>query len=116
MAYFFAFFIDRARLVLESNISQNAVLRFGIGSEKLWKLWLNTTMFSSESEYIDEMGYYYSIPVQLQAGPNKILIKLVQHENTGLNFPFQITDTEGNPISGVKFQSASEVLGSGKGQ
>lgn len=48
--------------------------------------------------------------VSLNAGLNRFMVATVYGANTAFSFTFRITDGDGNPIPGLKYISASEVL------
>jgi len=98
-----------ALIYVESSKAQNATLWLNTLTEVPWKLRLNTTVFL-DGHLRDSKN------IQLQKGLNEVFVRLAQDENRGLNFGLRITDSEGNPVPGLRFRSASEVLGSGKGQ
>jgi hypothetical protein len=98
--------IAYALIYVESNRPQDVALELSVDIEFKWKLWFNDTSVFRRDEVEDVIS-----PIQLQKGLNKILVKLVQHENRGFHFSLRITDSDGNPIPDLKFVSADEVLG-----
>ena len=105
-----------ALIYIESKNPKEATLWLDVDTDDFkWTLWLNDTIaFRSNEVVAGEGGPGCPIPAQLHGGLNKILIKALQLENHGLNFAFRVTDPNGNPIPGLRFRSASEVLGSGE--
>jgi len=104
--------IAYALIYIESDNTQNAILRLDIytGDYK-WKVLLNdTVVFPLNELAVADPDTSYTIPTKLHVGLNKILIKALQRENTGLHFAFRVTDSDGNPVPGLQFRSASEVL------
>jgi tetratricopeptide (TPR) repeat protein len=91
--------IAYALIYIELDNARNANLDLGVGGDAEGKLWLNDTEQSVNK------------PIQLRAGLNKILVKALQRENHGFSFTLRVTDSEGNPIPGLRFRPANEVLG-----
>jgi hypothetical protein len=85
-----------------SDSEQPAELR--LGCKNAWKIWFNGEYVFGRDEYhraarIDQ----YVFPVKLRRGPNRILIKLCQNEQTESwtrewEFQFRICDPLGRPI------------------
>ncbi len=106
-----------ALIYMESGSAQKAALRLNYSGDTQWKLWLNdTAVFRSDGVVVtgdqSEDGSKVLIDsMELRAGLNKILMKLVQCENRGLRLALQVTDPDGNPIPGLRFRPANEVIG-----
>ncbi len=104
-----------ALIYMESENVQKADLRLDHGGDIQWKLWLNDTAVFRSDEVVtilSEFGEECVIDsVELRTGLNKILVKLVQCENRGLRLALQVTDPDGNPIPGLRFRPANEVIG-----
>ena len=91
-----------AQTVFHSAEARDAELR--LGCKNAWKLWLNGKLVFARDEYhrgaqIDQYGY----PVKLKQGPNEILIKCCQNEQTETwtvewEFQLRVCDATGTPI------------------
>ena len=95
-----------------SDRAQSVELR--LGGKNSWKVWLNGKLLFARDEYhtsteIDQ----YSMPAQLTAGRNVILVKVCQNElvkewTEEWEFQLRITDGLGTPIAATKpFRSAA---------
>ena len=86
-----------------SERSQQVELRFG--GKNSWKVWLNGKFIFGRDEYhFDAEIDQYSMPVQLQAGRNTLLVKVCQNEQTEdwtteWDFQLRVTDSLGTPIA-----------------
>ena len=70
-----------ATTTFHSPTARAAELR--LGSKNAWKLWLNGQLLFGRDEYHRGMKIdQYRYPVQLKAGPNEILLKVCQNEQT----------------------------------
>lgn len=76
-----------------------------IGCKNAWKLWLNGEFIFGRDEYHRAMEIdQYRLPVQLSAGPNRLLLKICQNEEIEewtkeWEFQLRITDPYGTPIA-----------------
>lgn len=91
-----------ARTDFISERAQTVELRFG--GKNSWKIWLNGEFLFGRDEYhFDSEIDQYLIPAQLKAGPNTILVKVCQNEQTEdwtveWEFQLRVTDALGTPI------------------
>ncbi|MDB6072213.1 MAG: hypothetical protein JWL81_3384 [Verrucomicrobiales bacterium] len=75
-----------------------------LGSKNAWKLWFNGTPVFARDEYHRGMKIdQYRFPVELKAGPNTILMKLCQNEQTETwtvqwDFQLRICDASGTAL------------------
>lgn len=82
--------------------AQPAELR--LGCKNAWKVWLDGRLLFGRDEYhrgaeIDQ----YRLPVELKAGPNRILVKVCQNEQkedwtVEWEFQLRVTDPQGKPL------------------
>jgi hypothetical protein len=88
--------------VFESPAARDAELR--LGCKNAWKVWCNGELLFARDEYhrgaqIDQ----YRLPVKLKAGPNPILVKCCQNEQTETwtvewEFQLRVCDATGTAI------------------
>ena len=75
-----------------------------LGGKNSWKVWLNGKLLFGRDEYhFDSEVDQYSMPAQLQTGPNTILVKVCQNEQmedwtVEWDFQLRVTDSLGTPI------------------
>jgi len=87
------FFSDRAQTV-----------ELRLGGKNSWKVWLNGKYLFGRDEYhFDAEIDQYSMPAELQAGRNAILVKVCQNEQTEnwtteWEFQLRVTDSLGTPF------------------
>jgi hypothetical protein len=86
-----------------SERAQPVELRFG--GKNSWKVWLNGKLLFGRDEYhFDSEIDQYSMPAELRAGHNTILVKVCQNEQTEdwtveWDFQLRVTDSLGTPIT-----------------
>ncbi len=86
----------------QSPTAQPAEIR--LGCKNAWKLWLNGTFIFGRDEYHRGMKIdQYRFPVQLKAGPNVLLLKLCQNEQTETwttkwDFQLRLCDASGTAL------------------
>ena len=91
-----------ATTVYQSPDARPAEIR--LGCKNAWKLWLNGQFIFGRDEYHRGMKIdQYRFPIQLKAGPNTILVKLCQNEQTETwttkwDFQLRICDATGTAI------------------
>lgn len=85
----------------ESGEEREAQIR--LGCKNGWKVWLNGQLIFARDEYHGENPFdQYKLPVKLQKGKNKILVKCCQNEQTEswtVEWQFQLRvcdDADGN--------------------
>ena len=89
-----------------SDRAQTVELR--LGGKNSWKVWLNGKYLFGRDEYhFDAEIDQYSMPAQLQAGRNTILVKVCQNEQTEnwtveWEFQLRVTDSLGTPIASAR--------------
>lgn len=86
------------------NAAQEQAVEFRLGTPNAWKLWVNGELVFEREEYhrgtrMDQ----YAVPVTLQAGPNTILIKVCQNEQTDswaqkYQFQLRVCDSTGAAV------------------
>ncbi len=91
-----------AATTFHSPTAQPAEIR--LGSKNAWKLWLNGQLIFGRDEYHRGMKIdQYRFPVTLQVGPNALLLKLCQNEQTETwtvewQFQLRICDASGTAL------------------
>ena len=91
-----------ATTVYQSPDARPAEIR--LGCKNAWKLWLNGQYLFGRDEYHRGMKIdQYRFPVQLKAGPNVLLVKLCQNEQTETwttkwDFQLRICDATGTAL------------------
>ena len=91
-----------ATTVYQSPDARPAEVR--LGCKNAWKLWFNGQYIFGRDEYHRGMKIdQYRFPIQLQSGPNVILVKLCQNEQTETwttkwDFQLRICDASGTAI------------------
>ena len=91
-----------ATTVYQSPEARPAEIR--LGCKNAWKLWLNGQYIFGRDEYHRGMKIdQYRFPVQLKAGPNTILVKLCQNEQTETwttkwDFQLRVCDATGSAL------------------
>ena len=91
-----------ATTVFNSPVDQK--VEFRLGTPNAWKLWLNGELQFAREEYQRGMKLdQYRIPVELKAGENRILLKLLQNEQEeswaqDYQFQFRVSDSVGSAI------------------
>jgi len=94
-----------------SDRDQSVELRLGTGNS--WKVWLNGKLLFGRDEYhYDSEIDQYSMPAQLQRGPNTILVKICQNElkedwTVDWDFQLRVTDSLGDPIPSAAIAKAA---------
>jgi len=88
--------------------ARDAELRIGTGNA--WKVWLNDRLLFGRDEYhrgsrLDQ----YSLPIRLEKGPNTILVKLCQNEQTETwtvdwRFQLRLCDSTGTALAAAPAQ------------
>lgn len=79
-----------------------------LGTPNAWKMWLNgQPVFEREEYHRSSAMDQYRVPVTLKAGPNTILIKVCQNEQTQdwaqrYQFQVRVSDATGSAIAGGK--------------
>lgn len=94
-----------ARAVFNADRDQAVQLR--LGCKNAWKVWLNGELLFGRDEYhrgqrIDQ----YTLPAKLRQGPNVILVKCCQNEQTQdwtvqWEFQLRVCDASGNAVLAV---------------
>ena len=94
--------VGYARTIFTSDKEQEVELR--LGSKNAWKIWVNGTLLFGRDEYhrgqrIDQ----YIIPAKFRAGPNEILVKCCQNEQTQdwtvqWEFQLRVCDATGTAV------------------
>lgn len=91
-----------------------------LGCKNAWKLWLNGKPVFGRDEYHRGMKIdQYRFPVQLQAGPNVILVKLCQNEQTETwtvqwDFQLRVCDASGTALLAPNRPPTPEAALAGK--
>jgi hypothetical protein len=107
-----------ASTTYHSAAARPAELR--IGCKNAWKLWLNGKPVFGRDEYHRGMKIdQYRFPVQLQAGPNVILVKLCQNEQTETwtvqwEFQLRVCDASGTALPDPNRPPTPEAALTGK--
>lgn len=87
---------------VESDGPRSGELR--LGTQNAWKVWLNGKFLFGYEEYHRGMIMdQHRIPIQLQPGENRFLLKLLQNEQTedwaqSFNFQLRLTDSAGQAL------------------
>ncbi|QDU81000.1 hypothetical protein Pla110_27370 [Polystyrenella longa] len=87
---------------------EKQTVEFRMGTPNAWKLWINGKLMFSHEEYQRGMKLdQYRIPVELQAGKNQILLKLLQNEQEEdwaqrYQFQFRVSDLVGSAVHAEK--------------
>ena len=90
-----------------------------LGTPNAWKLWVNGRLvFEREEYHRSSQMDQYKVPVQLNAGPNEILIKVCQNEQTQdwaqrYQFQLRVCDSTGVGIPQVLNTALREALSEG---
>ncbi len=89
------------------NASQDQGVELRLGCKNAWKIWVNGELLFGRDEYhrgqrIDQ----YILPAKFRAGPNEILVKCCQNEQTQdwtvqWEFQLRICDPSGNAVLAV---------------
>lgn len=96
-----------------SDRVQSVELR--LGGKNSWKVWLNGNLLFGRDEYhFDSEIDQYSMPAQLQAGRNVILVKVCQNEQledwtNEWDFQLRVTDALGTPIMSATQTATAEA-------
>ncbi len=107
-----------ATTVYHSPEARPAEIR--LGCKNAWKLWLNGQFIFGRDEYHRGMKIdQYRFPVQLKAGPNVLLVKLCQNEQTETwttkwDFQLRICDATGTALLDPQRPPTPEVALKGK--
>lgn len=107
-----------ATTVYHSPAARPAEIR--LGCKNAWKLWLNGKFVFGRDEYHRGMKIdQYRYPVQLQAGPNVLLVKLCQNEQTETwttkwDFQLRVCDTTGTALLDPQRPTTPEAALKGK--
>ena len=107
-----------ATTVYQSPEARPAEIR--LGCKNAWKLWLNGQFIFGRDEYHRGMKIdQYRFPIQLTAGPNTILVKLCQNEQTETwttkwDFQLRICDATGSALLATDRPPTPEVALKGK--
>jgi len=107
-----------AATTFESPEARPAEIR--LGCKNAWKLWLNGQPVFARDEYHRGMKIdQYRFPVQLKAGPNQILLKICQNEQTETwtvqwDFQLRICDSSGTALLDPKRPPTPEAALKGK--
>ncbi len=93
--------------IVSSPKKQDVVLRFDSDDQGI--IWLNGTEvfrhFRTSGTQMDR----YKTPITLKQGENTILVKISNSSMTW-DFYMRLTDKDGNPIQGLTYKSADELL------
>ncbi len=91
-----------ATTTFQSPTARSAEIR--LGCKNAWKLWLNGQPVFARDEYHRGMKIdQYRFPIQLKAGPNQILLKICQNEQTETwtvqwDFQLRLCDATGTAL------------------
>lgn len=75
-----------------------------IGSADGIKVWLGDELIHSADLVRNALLDQDTIPVTLEEGKNKVLVKVTNHETNGWGMYFRVTDTQGRPIPGLRYE------------
>jgi hypothetical protein len=87
-----------------------------LGTPNAWKLWVNGELaFQREEYHRSSQMDQYRIPVQMKTGPNTILLKVCQNEQTQdwaqkYEFQLRVCDTTGVGLTSVSSASAARTV------
>ena len=93
-------------------------VEFRLGTPNAWKLWVNgEPVFQREEYHRGSALDQYRVPVDLKAGKNQILFKILQNEQTqewaqAYEFRFRVTDSAGSAIRSANATKPSSTSGS----
>jgi len=79
-------------------VRTEAVLRFGV--EQAVRLWVNDRLLLADDQDKGFTFDQFAVPVVLQAGWNKVLLKVCRHGGEW-RLGLRLTDRDGNPLSGA---------------
>jgi hypothetical protein len=98
--------VGYAATTFESPEARDAELRIGTGNS--WKVWLNGKFLFGRDEYhrgarLDQ----YTLPIRLEKGPNTLLVKLCQNEQTETwtvewRFQLRLCDSTGTALTAAR--------------
>ena len=75
-----------------------------LGSADGIKVWLGDELIHSADLVRNALLDQDTIPVSLKKGKNKVLAKVTNHETNGWGMYFRVTDTEGRPVPGLRYE------------
>ena len=94
----------------ETDRAQQVEIR--LGTPNGWKLWVNGKLIFAHEEYhlLTQMDQYRT-PVLLQAGTNRILLKICQNEQTedwaqDWQFQVRVCDASGTAVLPIKYETS----------
>lgn len=93
--------------IVNSPVEQDIVLRFDSDDQGL--IWLNAKEVYRHYRTSGAMIDRYTIPVTLKKGENTILLK-ISNASQSWDFFLRLTDEDGNPIQGLTYKTADELL------
>ena len=93
--------------IVFSPKKQDIVLRFDSDDQGI--IWINGTEVFSHYRTSGTQMDRYKIPVTLKQGENTILVK-ISNSSMSWDFYMRLTDKDGNPIQGLTYKSAEELL------
>jgi hypothetical protein len=98
--------VGYATTTFESPEARDAELRLGTGNA--WKVWLNGKFLFGRDEYhrgsrLDQ----YTLPIRLEKGPNTLLVKVCQNEQTETwtvdwRFQLRLCDSTGTALTAAR--------------
>ncbi|MEA1940518.1 MAG: tetratricopeptide repeat protein [Candidatus Caldatribacteriota bacterium] len=88
--------------------SCNRPVVFKVGADDAVKVWLNNGVVIEQDIYRKAVIDQEAVPVLLNEGWNKILVKVCEKENAW-GFYFRINDLEGNLVAGLKYDPEYNV-------
>jgi len=92
----------------EFNAAEDRSAEIRLGCKNAWKVWLNGELLFARDEYHRGMKLdQYKLPVRLKKGPNTILVKCCQNEQTEewtveWQFQMRICDATGTAVAAAK--------------
>ena len=92
---------------INSETGQDVAFRFG--SDDAIKIWVDDALLYSDSGYHSASFDQASAGVRLNAGWNKVLIKVTQGDG-GWGFMFRITKPDGSPAEGISAMANLEEI------
>lgn len=93
-----------AQTFAESPVEQDVYIRLGVSGSL--KCYVNDVLTYSAPKERDNDLDSYVVKARLGKGYNRILLKVGKSEAQGCNFLMRITDQEGEPLTGLNFESA----------
>ncbi|ETN95835.1 transglutaminase domain-containing protein [Zhouia amylolytica] len=90
--------VSYAQTFITSNETKRVTLRLGSGSS--YKVWVNDVLLLENNKDVQREMDDAQVAFELPSGTNRLLIKLSE-SNDQTYFIARLTDTSGNPVSGI---------------